>query len=72
MHINFTPKISKLTKDATEYLIFEISRLSSRASCAVGLGSIANHQVENMRIVFSTITGLTLHPPLFCKKFCVI
>ena len=29
MHINFTPKISKLTKDATEYLIFEISRLSS-------------------------------------------
>ena len=29
MHMNFTPKISKLTKDATEYLIFEISRLSS-------------------------------------------
>ena len=27
MHMNPTPIISRLTKDATEYLIFEISRL---------------------------------------------
>ena len=40
MYMHFSPENTKLTKDATEYLIFEISTLSPAQVLQLALGQL--------------------------------